>query len=59
MAESYLAGRAGSDPLSGIPVQTQVPVGLVSSSILSVATEKQADIISRSQPRVHLIGGCR
>ncbi len=32
MAESYLAGRAGSDPLSGIPVQTQVTVGLVSSS---------------------------
>ena len=45
MAESYLAGRAGSDPLSGIPVQTQVPVGLVSSSILAIAAEKQADII--------------
>src|SRR5947209_15309334 len=45
MAESYLAGRAGSDPLSGIPVQTQVPVGLVSSSILAIAAEKQVDII--------------
>src|ERR1700730_610919 len=45
LAESYLAGIAASDVLSGIPVQTHVPVGLVPSSILSVAADKHADII--------------
>ena len=45
LAESYLAGVAGSDLLSGISVQTSVPVGLVSPSILSEADDKRADII--------------
>ena len=44
-AESYLEGWAGSDLLSGLSVQTSVPIGLVSPSILSVATDKHADII--------------
>jgi nucleotide-binding universal stress UspA family protein len=45
LAESYLEGVAGSDLLSGLSVQTLVPVGLVPSSILSVAADKHADII--------------
>ena len=45
LAESYLVGVAGSELLTGIPVQTQVPVGLVSPSILSVAADKHADVI--------------
>src|SRR5438876_3747397 len=45
LAESYLAGVAGSDLLSGLSVQTSVPVGLVSPSLLSVADDKRADII--------------
>jgi nucleotide-binding universal stress UspA family protein len=45
LAESYLAGVAGSDLLTGISVQTNVPVGLVPSSILAVAADKHADII--------------
>ena len=45
LAESYLAGLAGSDLLRGIPVQTQVPTGLVAPSILSIADDKRADLI--------------
>ena len=45
LAESYLAGVAGSDLLAGIPVQTHVPVGLISPSILAVAADTHADII--------------
>src|SRR5256884_9432469 len=45
LAESCLAGVAGSDLLSGLSVQTSVPVGLVSPSILSVAADKRADIM--------------
>ena len=45
LAESYLAGVAGSDLLAGIPVQTHVPVGLISPSILAVAADTRADII--------------
>lgn len=45
LAESYLTGVAGSELLSGIPVQTYVPVGLVSPSILTIAAERRADII--------------
>lgn len=44
-AESYLTAIAGSDLLKGISVQIEIPVGLVAPSILSVATNKQADII--------------
>src|SRR5947199_2220997 len=45
LAESYLAGVAQSDFLTGLSVQTHVPVGLVPPSILSIATDKQVDII--------------
>jgi len=45
LAESYLAGLAESDLLRDIPVQTQVPVGLLAPSILSVAKEKHVDLI--------------
>src|SRR5207237_1367439 len=45
LAESYLEGVAGSELLSGIAVQTQVPVGLVPPSILTVAADKHADVI--------------
>src|SRR5438067_2896466 len=45
LAESYLAGGAGSDLLSGLAVQTSVPVGLVPTSILSEAADKRADFI--------------
>src|SRR5947209_2275113 len=45
LAESYLAGVAGSDLLNGISVQTRVPVGLVSPSILSIAGDTHADVI--------------
>ena len=45
LAESYLAGVAESELLTGIPVQTYVPVGLISPSILTMAAEKHADII--------------
>ncbi|TMF41365.1 MAG: universal stress protein [Chloroflexi bacterium] len=46
LAESYLAGVAESELLTGIPVQTYVPVGLISPSILTMAAEKHADIIA-------------
>src|SRR2546421_10495545 len=45
LAESYLAGVAECELLTGIPVQTYVPVGLISPSILTMAAEKHADII--------------
>ena|SRR5690348_17240317 len=45
VAESYLEGVAGSELLSGISVHTEVPVGLVSPSILSAASNKYASII--------------
>ena len=45
LAESYLRGMAESELLTGIPVQTYVPVGLISPSILTMAAEKHADII--------------
>jgi nucleotide-binding universal stress UspA family protein len=45
LAESYLTGVAESDFLSGIPVQTDVPAGLVSPSILSAAGDRHADLI--------------
>ncbi|MBV9228505.1 MAG: universal stress protein, partial [Chloroflexi bacterium] len=45
LAESYLKGVAASNLLSGISVQTVVPVGLVSPSILSVAIDTHADMI--------------
>jgi nucleotide-binding universal stress UspA family protein len=45
LAESYLAGWASSDLLRGLPVQIQVPVGLIPPSIIAVATENHADII--------------
>lgn len=45
LAESYLAGVAQSDFLTDLSVQTQVPVGLVPPSILSIATDKHVDII--------------
>ena len=45
LAESYLTGVARSELLSGLSVQTHVPVGIVTSSILSIAADKYADII--------------
>lgn len=45
LAKSYLEGVARSELLSGISVQTEVPVGLVSPSILSVASNKYASLI--------------
>jgi len=45
LAESYLAGVAESELLTCIPIQTYVPVGLISPSILTMAAEKHADII--------------
>jgi nucleotide-binding universal stress UspA family protein len=45
LAESYLTAVAASDLLNGIPVQTEVQVGLVAPIILSVAASKRADII--------------
>ncbi len=45
LAESYLTGVAGSELLSDIPIQTHVPVGLVSPSILTLAANRHADII--------------
>src|SRR5437868_70500 len=45
LAESYLAGVAESELLTGIPVQTYVPVGLISPSILTLAANRHADII--------------
>src|SRR2546421_2341048 len=45
LAESYLEGIAASDLFTDIPVQTQVPIGFVSPSILSVAADKHADVI--------------
>ena len=45
LAESYLRGVAESELLTGIPVQTRVLVGLVSSSLLAVAADEHADII--------------
>jgi nucleotide-binding universal stress UspA family protein len=45
LAESYLKGLATSDLLAGLSVQTQVPVGLISPSILSIASDKKSDII--------------
>ena len=45
LAESYLAGVAGSELLTGVSVQTHVPVGLVSPSILSIAADTHADVI--------------
>src|SRR5947209_20410232 len=44
-AESYLEGIATSEFLTGIPVHTNVSVGLISPSILKFAGEKRADII--------------
>ncbi len=44
-AESYLQGIAQANVLAGLTVHTEVPVGLVAPSILTVATEKRADII--------------
>ena len=44
-AESYLRGVAESDLLTGISVQTQVSVGLVAPSILSLAADQHADLI--------------
>ena len=44
-AESYLRGVADSEPLTGLSVQTEVPVGLVSPSLLTTAAVKHADII--------------
>src|SRR5436305_5934095 len=46
LAESYLAGMAESELLTGIPVQTYVPVGLISPSILTMAAEKDAALIA-------------
>lgn len=45
LAESYLRGVTESELLTGIPVQTRVLVGLVSSSLLAVAADEHADII--------------
>src|SRR5581483_7087250 len=45
LAESYLAGVAGSELLNGIPLQTFVPTGFVSTSIISLAIEQHMDII--------------
>src|SRR5436309_5801938 len=45
LAESYLTGVAGSDLLTGLSVQTRVPVGLISPSILSIAGDTHADVI--------------
>lgn len=44
-AESYLRGVADSEMLAGLSVQTEIPVGLVSPSILTTAAVKHADII--------------
>jgi nucleotide-binding universal stress UspA family protein len=45
VAESYLEGIASSEMLGDLSVQTEVPLGLVSPSILSLADMKHADII--------------
>lgn len=45
LAESYLTGIAHSELLTGIEVHTEVPEGLIAPSILTIASDKQADII--------------
>jgi nucleotide-binding universal stress UspA family protein len=45
LAESYVTGIANSELLTGIEVHTEVPVGLIAPSILTLASDKQADII--------------
>lgn len=45
MADSYLKEVTASDTLKGIPVKTEVAVGLVAPTILSVAATHFADII--------------
>ncbi len=45
LAESYLTGIANSEILTGIEVHTEVPTGLIAPSILTLASNKQADII--------------
>ncbi len=45
LSESYLRGVAESNLLTGISVQTWVPIGLVPSSILAVAADERADVI--------------
>ncbi|MHB8599478.1 MAG: universal stress protein [Ktedonobacteraceae bacterium] len=45
LAESYLTGVANSELLTGIEVHTEVPVGLIAPSILTLASDKRADII--------------
>lgn len=45
LAESYLTGIASSDLLAGIEVHSTVPTGLIAPSILTIASDKQADIV--------------
>lgn len=45
LAESYLNGVARSELLNGLSVHTLVPVGLISPSILSAASDKHANLI--------------
>ena len=45
LAETYLKGLASSDLLRGISVQTEVPVGLVAPTILSMANNKHVDLM--------------
>jgi nucleotide-binding universal stress UspA family protein len=45
LAETYLEGLTGSDLLREVSVQTEVPVGLVAPSILSVANNKHVDLM--------------
>lgn len=45
LAESYLTGLAASAILKDIPVKTEVAVGLIAQTILSVAATHFADII--------------
>lgn len=45
LAESYLTGVANSELLTGIEVYREVPVGAVAPSILSIASDKHADVI--------------
>ncbi len=45
LAESYLTGIANSELLRGIEVYSEVPIGAIAPSILSIASDKRADII--------------
>ena len=45
LAESYLAGIANSELLTGIEVYSEVPIGAIAPSILSIASDKHADCI--------------